>query len=110
MWTVMPNAAGNNLKLEVRASVIYPGGSDQTEQQVQTYDATVAVAVQPFWSTAYEYVREHPLAVAGYIIPGGAGFAFLSGLAVWWWNRRQKDKTAEQATIPPTSPKRRHGH
>ncbi|HEX7159332.1 MAG TPA: hypothetical protein VF214_09975 [Edaphobacter sp.] len=109
MWAVTPNTAGDNLQLEVRASVIYPGGSDRTEQQVETYEAKVAVAVQPFWSTAYEYVREHPLQVAGYLIPGGAGFAFLSGLAVWWWNRRQKDKTADKATVPPTKPQRRRG-
>ena len=107
MWTVTPNTAGNNLQLEVRASVIYPGGSDKTEQQVETYDATVAVAVQPFWSTAWDYVREHPLQVLGYLIPGGAGFTFLAGLIVWWWKQRHKgesDEAArEKATVPRSS-------
>lgn len=96
MWSVTPNTAGNNLKIEVRASVIYPGGDDKTEQQVETYDATVAVHVQSFWTTVKDYVQEHPLQVFGYMIPGGAGFTFLAGLAVWWWKRRQKDDSDDE--------------
>jgi len=107
MWTVTPNSAGNNLKLEVRASVIYPGTDDKTEQQVETYDAKVAVAVQPFWSTAIHYIRDHPLQVLGYLIPGGAGFTFLAGLVVWWWKRRQKGETPDAATVPSTKPPQR---
>lgn len=96
MWSVTPNAAANNLKIEVRASVIYPGGDDKTEQQVETYDATVAVHVQSFWTTVKDYVQQHPLQVFGYMIPGGAGFTFLAGVAVWWWKRRQKNGSDDE--------------
>ncbi len=110
MWSVTPNTAGNNLKIEVRASVIYPGGDDKTEQQVETYDATVAVHVQSFWTTVKDYVQQHPLQVFGYMIPGGAGFTFLAGVAVWWWKRRQKgDSDDEKAESAGRSRQRKRG-
>ena len=64
----------------VRASVIYPGGDDKTEQQLPDYTAVVEVDVPSYWQMITESYRKDPMKWFGYVIPGGAGFTFLGGL------------------------------
>jgi hypothetical protein len=91
MWSVTPNSPGAKKRLVVRASVIYPGGDDKTEQQLPDYTAVVEVDVPSYWQMITESYRKDPLTWFSYVIPGGAGFTFLVGVGAWWL-KRKKDK------------------
>lgn len=95
LWNVTPNASGMKQKMLVRASIVYPGADDKTEQQLPDYTAIVEVDVPSVWTTMKENYQQDPLKWFSYVIPGGAGFTFLGGIAVWLWRRRHKDASAD---------------
>jgi hypothetical protein len=92
MWSVTPNSPGAKKRLVVRASVIYPGGDDKTEQQLPDYTAVVEVDVPSYWQMITESYRKDPLKWFSYVIPGGAGFTFLVGAGAWWLKRKKEKK------------------
>jgi len=90
-WKVTPNKSGAKQPLEIIVWLVYPN-ADKTEQQVEDYKTTVEVDVPSVWSTIADNYQHDPTKFFSYMIPGGAGFTFLAGLAVWWWKRRHKDE------------------
>ena len=54
MWSVIPNSPGQKQRLLVRASVIYPGGDDKTQEQLPDYSAVVEVDVPSTWTLIVE--------------------------------------------------------
>jgi hypothetical protein len=91
MWSVTPNSPGEKQRLLVRASVIYPGGDDKTQEQLPDYSAVVEVDVPSTWSLIVENYHKDPLKWFSYVIPGGAGFTFLVGIVVWWSKKKKKE-------------------
>lgn len=93
MWSVTPSAPGEKQRLLVRASVIYPGTDDRTNQQLPDYSAVVEVDVPSTWALIVENYRKDPLKWFSYVIPGGAGFTFLVGIIVWWGKKKKKEQS-----------------
>ena len=94
MWKVTPKQPGKNQRLQIDASVIYPKGNVQMAEQLPSYMATVNVDVPPLAGTIERSLLtqfiENPVGALKYILPGGAGFAFLAGIFVWMKKRMSK--------------------
>jgi hypothetical protein len=91
IWKVTPNKSGAKQRLKILASLMYPN-ADKGEIQLQDYHTTVEVDVASLWSTVVDDYQHDPMKFFSYMIPGGAGFTFITGLVVWWWKRRHKDE------------------
>jgi hypothetical protein len=92
MWKVTPKQPATNQTLTVRALLVYPDQGQQTEQEITSYVAQVNVTVPGFWASLKEAFWNDPSAPVKYLLPGGAGFATLAGLTVWWWRRRHPEE------------------
>jgi hypothetical protein len=91
-WKVTPKEPAIDQKLTIRALLIYPNDPSKAAVEITSYTADVSVQVGSVWEWAKYLFWNDPVGLLKYLLPGGAGFAFVAGLVVWWWKRRHPEK------------------
>jgi hypothetical protein len=91
-WRVTPKEPATDQKLTIRALLVYPNDPNKAAVEITSYTAEVSVQVGSLWEWAKYLFWNDPVALLKYLLPGGAGFAFVAGLVVWWWKRRHSEK------------------
>jgi hypothetical protein len=91
-WKVTPREPAKDQKLTIRALLVYPNDPNKTAVEITSYTAEVSVQVGSVWEWAKYLFWNDPIGLVKYLLPGGAGFAFVAGLVVWWWKRRHPEK------------------
>jgi hypothetical protein len=91
-WKVTPKEPATDQKLTIRALLIYPNDPGKAAVEITSYTADVSVQVGSVWEWAKYLFWNDPVGLLKYLLPGGAGFAFVAGLVVWWWKRRHPEK------------------
>ena len=95
-WKVTPKAPATDQKLTIRALLVYPNDPNKAAVEITSYTAEVSVQVGSLWEWAKYLFWNDPVGLLKYLLPGGAGFAFVAGLVVWWWKRRHPEKEDEK--------------
>jgi hypothetical protein len=91
-WKVTPKEPSANEKLTIRALLVYPNDPSKAAVEITSYTAEVSVQVGSLWEWAKYLFWNDPVGLLKYLLPGGAGFAFVAGLVAWWWKRRHPEK------------------
>ncbi len=91
-WKVTPKEPSANEKLTIRALLVYPNDPNKASVEITSYTAEVSVQVGSLWEWAKYLFWNDPVGLLKYLLPGGAGFAFVAGLVAWWWKRRHPEK------------------
>ena len=91
-WKVTPKEPATDQKLTIRALLVYPNDPNKADVEITSYTAEVSVQVGSLWEWAKYLFWNDPVGLLKYLLPGGAGFAFVAGLVVWWWKRRHPEK------------------
>ena len=91
-WKVTPREPATDQKLTIRALLIYPNDPGKAAVEITRYTADVSVQVGRLWEWTKYLCWNDPVGLLKYLLPGGAGFAFVAGLVVWWWKRRHSEK------------------
>ena len=91
-WKVTPKEPAKDQKLTIRALLVYPNDPNKAAVEITSYTAEVSVQVGSVWEWAKYLLWNDPIGLVKYLLPGGAGFAFVAGLVVWWWKRRHPEK------------------
>lgn len=91
-WKVTPKEPAEDQKLTIRALLVYPNDPSKAAVEITSYTAEVSVQVGSVWEWAKYLFWNDPVGLVKYLLPGGAGFAFVAGLVVWWWKRRHPEK------------------
>jgi hypothetical protein len=91
-WRVTPKEPAKDQKLTIRALLVYPNDPNKAAVEITSYTAEVSVQVGSVWEWAKYLFWNDPVGLVKYLLPGGAGFAFVAGLVVWWWKRRHPEK------------------
>jgi hypothetical protein len=95
-WKVTPKEPAKDQKLTIRALLVYPNDPNKAAVEITSYTAEVSVQVGSVWEWAKYLFWNDPIGVAKYLLPGGAGFAFVAGLVVWWWKRGHPEKKEKE--------------
>jgi hypothetical protein len=95
-WKVTPKEPATDQKLTIRALLVYPNDPNKAAVEITSYTAEVSVQVGSLWEWAKYLFWNDPVALLKYLLPGGAGFAFVAGLVVWWWKRRHPEKKEKE--------------
>jgi hypothetical protein len=91
-WKVTPKEPAVDQKLTIRALLVYPDDPTKPDVQITSYTAEISVQVGSAWEWAKYLFWNDPISLLKYLLPGGAGFAFIAGLVTWWWKRRHPEK------------------
>ncbi len=91
-WKVTPKEPSANERLTIRALLVYPNDPNKAAVEITSYTAEVSVQVGSLWEWAKYLFWNDPVGLLKYLLPGGAGFAFVAGLVAWWWKRRHPEK------------------
>jgi hypothetical protein len=91
-WKVTPKEPATGQKLTIRALLVYPNDPNKAAVEITSYTAEVSVQVGSLWEWIKYLFWNDPVGLLKYLLPGGAGFAFVAGLVVWWWKRRHPEK------------------
>ncbi len=91
-WKVTPKEPSANEKLTIRALLVYPNDPNKAAVEITSYTAEVSVQVGSLWEWTKYLFWNDPVGLLKYLLPGGAGFAFVAGLVAWWWKRRHPEK------------------
>ena len=91
-WKVTPKEPAADQKLTIRALLVYPNDPNKAAVEITSYTADVSVQVGSVWEWAKYLFWNDPVGLLKYLLPGGAGFAFVAGLVAWWWRRRHPEK------------------
>jgi hypothetical protein len=91
-WKVTPKEPAADQKLTIRAMLVYPDDPNAADLQIQSYTAVVSVQVGSLWDWIKDFFWNNPAGLLKYLLPGGAGFAFVAGLVAWWWKRQHPEK------------------
>jgi|HubBroStandDraft_6_1064221.scaffolds.fasta_scaffold31830_2 hypothetical protein len=91
-WKVTPKEPAKDQRLTIRALLVYPNDPNKAAVEITSYTAEVSVQVGSVWEWAKYLFWNDPVGLVKYLLPGGAGFAFVAGLVVWWWKRRHPEK------------------
>jgi hypothetical protein len=91
-WKVTPKEPAKDQKLTIRALLVYPNDPNKAAVEITSYTAEVSVQVGSVWEWTKYLFWNDPVGLVKYLLPGGAGFAFVAGLVVWWWKRRHPEK------------------
>jgi hypothetical protein len=91
-WKVTPKEPAADQKLTIRALLVYPDDPNKADVEITSYTAEVSVQVGSLWEWMKYLFWNNPMGLVKYLLPGGAGFAFVAGLVVWWWKRKHPDK------------------
>jgi len=91
-WKVTPKEPAANQKLTIRALLVYPDDPNKADVEITSYTAEVSVQVGSSWEWTKYLFWNDPVGLLKYLLPGGAGFAFVAGLVAWWWKRRHPEK------------------
>jgi hypothetical protein len=91
-WKVTPKEPAKDQKLTIRALLVYPNDPNKAAVEITSYTAEVSVQVGSVWEWAKYLFWNDPVGLVKYLLPGGAGFAFVAGLVVWWWKRRHPER------------------
>jgi hypothetical protein len=90
-WKVTPKEPATDQKLTIRALLIYPNDPGKAAVEITSYTADVSVQVGSVWEWAKYLFWNDPAGLLKYLLPGGAGFAFVAGIVMWWWKRRHPE-------------------
>ena len=91
-WKVTPKEHAKDQKLTIRALLVYPNDPNKAAVEITSYTAEVSVQVGSLWEWVKYLFWNDPAGLLKYLLPGGAGFAFVAGLVAWWWKRRHPEK------------------
>lgn len=91
-WKVTPKEPATDQKLTIRALLVYPDDPNKADVQITSYTAEISVQVGSLWEWMKYLFWNDPVGLLKYVLPGGAGFAFVAGLVAWWWKRRHPDR------------------
>lgn len=93
-YSVTPRYTGKQQKIAIRAWVLYPGAKEE-QHELPVYTATVNVQVPTPGECLKRLLEGDPDYWLKYGLPGGAGFAFLSGAltSIWKWKRKGRAPT-----------------
>jgi hypothetical protein len=91
-WKVTPKEPAADQKLTIRALLVYPDDPNKADVEITSYTAEVSVQVGSLWEWVKYLFWNDPMGLVKYVLPGGAGFAFVAGLVVWWWKRKHPEK------------------
>jgi hypothetical protein len=91
-WKVTPKEPATDQKLTIRALLVYPNDPNKAAVEITSYTAEVSVQVGSLWEWTKYLFWNDPVGLLKYLLPGGAGFAFVAGLVVWWWKRKHPEK------------------
>jgi hypothetical protein len=91
-WKVTPKEPAADQKLTIRALLVYPDDPNKADVEITSYTAEVSVQVGSLWEWVKYLFWNDPMGLVKYLLPGGAGFAFVAGLVVWWWKRKHPEK------------------
>ena len=72
--------------------LVYPDDPNKADVEITSYTAEVSVQVGSLWEWIKYLFWNDPVGLLKYVLPGGAGFAFVAGLVAWWWKRRHPEK------------------
>lgn len=98
-WRVTPREPAQDGTLTIRAVLVYPEGANKEDIQLPSKTVHVSVQVGSVWEWMKYLFWNDPVGLVKYLLPGGAGFAFVAGLVAWWWKRRhpgEKDVEKEK--------------
>ena len=95
-WKVTPKEPAADQKLTIRALLVYPDDPNKADVQITSYTAEISVQVGSLWEWIKYLFWNDPVGLLKYLLPGGAGFAFVAGLVAWWWKRRHPEKKEEE--------------
>ena len=95
-WKVTPKEPATDQKLTIRALLVYPDDPNKADVEITSYTAEVSVQVGSLWEWAKYLFWNDPVGLLKYLLPGGAGFAFVAGVVAWWWKRRHPEKKDEK--------------
>lgn len=91
-WKVTPKEPAKDQKLTIRALLVYSNDPNKADVEITSYTAEVSVQVGSLWEWIKYLFWNDPVGLLKYLLPGGAGFAFVAGLVAWWWKRRHPEK------------------
>ena len=91
-WKVTPKEPAKDQRLTIRALLVYPNDPNKAAVEITSYTAEVSVQVGSCGSGRSISSGTIRLGWLKYLLPGGAGFAFVAGLVAWWWKRRHPEK------------------
>lgn len=91
-WKVTPKEPAKDQKLTIRALLVYPNDPNKAGVEITSYTAEVSVQVGSLWEWIKYLFWNDPVGLLKYLLPGGAGFAFVAGLVMWWSKRRHPKK------------------
>jgi len=91
-WKVTPKEPAKDQKLTIRALLVYPNDPNKADVEITSYTVEVSVQVGSLWEWIKYLFWNDPVGLLKYLLPGGAGFAFVAGLVMWWWRRRHPEK------------------
>lgn len=95
-WKVTPKEPATDQKLTIRALLVYPDDPNKADVEITSYTAEISVQVGSLWEWIKYLFWNDPVGLLKYLLPGGAGFAFVAGLVAWWWKRRHPEKKEEK--------------
>jgi hypothetical protein len=91
-WKVTPKEPATDQKLTIRALLVYPNDPNKADVEITSYTAEVSVQVGSLWEWTKYLFWNDPVGLLKYLLPGGAGFAFVAGLVAWWWKQKHPEK------------------
>jgi hypothetical protein len=91
-WKVTPKQPAADQTLTIHALLVYPDDPNKADVEITSYTAEVSVQVGSLWEWLKYLFWNDPIGLLKYLLPGGAGFAFVAGLVAWWWKRRHPEK------------------
>ncbi|WP_158794463.1 hypothetical protein [Granulicella sp. L60] len=95
-WRVTPREPAQDGTLTIRAVLVYPEGANKEDIQLPSKTVHVSVQVGSVWEWMKYLFWNDPVGLVKYLLPGGAGFAFVAGLVAWWWKRRHPAEKDEE--------------
>jgi hypothetical protein len=99
-WRVTPKEPAQDGTLTIRAVMVYPEGANKEDIQLPSKTVHVSVQVGSAWAWMKYLFWNDPVGLVKYLLPGGAGFAFVAGLVTWWWKRRHPEEKKGESEAP----------
>src|SRR5260370_26841212 len=87
-WKVTPKEPATDQKLTIRALLVYPNDPNKADVEITSYTAEVSVQLGSLWEWAKYLFWNDPVGLLKYLLPGGAGFAFVAGGVGWGGGER----------------------
>src|SRR5260370_22037299 len=84
-WKVTPKEPATDQKLTIRALLVYPNDPNKAAVEITSYTAEVSVQLGSLWEWAKYLFWNDPVGLLKYLLPGGAGFAFVAGAVGGGW-------------------------